>query len=250
MDSDFTFSMPLIKSENANEDDRLVRGLASCETTDAQGEIILQKGMDVSPCLKSGFVNWDHNAGPENLIGVPLEIEIADIQNHPIMKKSGLKGVGCYAEARLFKGHARAEAVWSLLKSINGSGRGLAWSVQGSVLERSGPSNNYLARTVIRHLAITHQPVQTDSFAELAKSLTTGVAGSLRLETIDAGMTNDQVVRDLLYGNCKDTHFNKSGHFRNGTKGMLEHLIFCKGESPKNSKDLLKLCIEKKIIRI
>lgn len=248
--SDFTFHMELAKSDNSSDEDRLVRGLASCETVDVQGEVILQKGMDCSPALKSGWVNWDHMPGPENLIGIPLKIEIADIQQHPVMSKSGLKGIGCYAEARLLKGHARAEAVWSLLKSVGGSGRGLAWSVQGSVLERSGSSNNYLARTVIRHLAITHQPVQTDSFAELAKSLTTALAAPLRLENLDAGMTNVSSVKDLLYGRCKDTHFGKGGKFRDGTRGMLEHLIVCKGETLEDSKKFLKTCIEHKIIHI
>lgn len=245
---DFTFYMPLMKSENtSDEDDRLIRGMASCEEMDAQGEVVLQKGMDCSPALKSGFLNWDHMPGPENLIGIPVKIEIADIQNHPIMQKSGLKGVGCYAEGKLLTGHPRADAVWSLLRSLKGTERQLAWSIQGSVLERSGRGNSVLTRSVIRHLAITHQPVQTRSFAEIAKSLTTAIAAPLALENIDAG---PMPSREMLYGKCIDSHYSKSGVFKGGLKGALEHLMVCKGKDINQSKDILHTCIIEKIIKL
>lgn len=250
MDSQFTFYMDLAKSEHADDDNRVIRGLASCEEMDGQGEVVLQKGMDCGPALASGWINWDHMPGPENLIGIPTSLEIAEIQAHPIMRKSGLKGLGCYAEGVLLKGHPRADAVWSLLKSTEGEGRALAWSIQGSVTERAGERGHILKGTAIRHLAITHQPVQTRSFAEmaksLAKSLATGDAPALSLEQIDYGPSTKNLKR-LLYGNCYDSHYNRAGDFRSGNEGILEHLTVCKGLSLEDSKDFVSKLIRSKI---
>jgi hypothetical protein len=233
---DFNFTMDLFKSDNATDEDRLIRGLASAENMDAHGEVVLQSGADVKPLLQTGWVNWDHNPGAENLIGIPLRAEIADISSHPIMNKSGLKGLGMYVEARLLQGHPRADAVWSLLKSLKGTERTLAWSIQGGTLERTGASNNMLARTVIRHIAITHQPVNQASFAEVVKSLSTTSAAPMRLENLDAGITPSDRYKDLIYGDCLDAHFSKSGNFRHGVQSLIEHLIDCKGESLEASK--------------
>jgi hypothetical protein len=236
----FQFSMSLTKSEGASDEDRLIRGLASAENIDAQGEVILQQGIDPQPALQRGYLNYDHLQGPENIIGVPLKIEIAEIQSHPIMAKSGLKGLGCFAEGRLFKGHPRADAVWSLLKSMEGSERSLAWSVQGGVLERGGNSNNMLTKTVIRHLAVTHQPVNQASFCELVKSLSTTNSAPLQLENLDAGNMPHQRYTNLIYGACLDSHFNKSsGRFNGGVKALLEHLIECKGGDIETSKHFI-----------
>lgn len=251
METNFTFYMDLAKSEGSDDDNRVVRGLASCEEMDGQGEVVLQKGMDCEPALACGWINWDHMPGPENLIGVPTKLEIAEIQNHPIMRKSGLKGLGCYAEGVLLKGHPRAEAVWSLLKSSNNEGRSLAWSIQGSVLDRRGERNHVLANTAIRHLAITHQPVQTRSFAEmaksLAKSLSIGQAPALGLEQIDYGPTSTKHLKKVLFGDCYDSHYNRNGDFRRGTEGMLEHLTLCKGLSLEDSTKFVKKLISSKV---
>jgi len=239
-----------MKSEAGDDDDRLIRGLASCEEIDADGEVVLQKGMDCTPCLNSGYVNWDHLSGPENLIGIPVKIEIAEIQSHPIMKKSGLKGMGMYAESRLLRGHSRANAVWELFKSLEGTDRKLAYSIQGSVLERSGPGDKVLTKSAIRHLAITHQPKQTCSFTEIVKSLTTVNAGPLKLETIDAGPMTRVAAEELLYGRCIDSHFNKYGFFKGGLKGAIEHLTICKSKSLDESKAFLQECITNRTIKL
>ena len=51
--------MELRKSEGGER--RIVRGYASTENMDQDGEIILQNGIDFSPLLKSGYLNYDHN---------------------------------------------------------------------------------------------------------------------------------------------------------------------------------------------
>ena len=47
-----------------------IRGLASTQGIDQQGETIIQKGIDLSPVdQKRAVLNWDHQKGVENIIG-------------------------------------------------------------------------------------------------------------------------------------------------------------------------------------
>ena len=225
--NDFTFHVDLQKSEDSDSKVRHVEGLASAEVQDAQGEVVLQKGMDLAPLLKSGWVNWDHKdrEGPEYLIGEPVSAEIVRIEEHPRLKKSGLSGLGLYFKALLYNtpGLEKAQAVWAHLNNPERT-RPLAWSIQGRSYERDG---NRITKSELRHMAITHQPVQRVSFAEVCKSLTTGMISPLLLENLDRRVTS------VLWGDSAEScgHLKKSGRFIGGRRGALEHVTKCQGMS-------------------
>jgi len=236
------------KSQAATDDQHKVCGMASCETRDLQREVIIQKGIDCQPAIDSGYINWDHGKGPEDQIGIPLKLEVARIEDHPIMSKSGLNGWGLWCEGLLLKGHPRADATWSLLDALDrmpGNPRRLAWSIQGRAFERDDMANK-VTKSQLYHLAMTHQPVQTDSFAAMLKSLaaiekgefdftgmSTTSAAPLRLENIDGGMTS------VLWGDCKDHHFGPNRIFKS-KRAMLEHLVKCRGYGKKQSVNMMK----------
>ena len=240
--------MPLQKSQGATNDQRMICGMASCETRDLQREIIFQKGIDPTPALESGFINWDHGKGPEDQIGVPTKLEVCRIEDHPIMSKSGLHGWGTWCEGMLFKGHYRADQVWNLVNALDTGGydRRLAWSVQGRAIERDN-LHNVVTKSQMYHMALTHQPVQTDSFAQVLKSLSGGEAVSksmdtsnaapLRLENLDTGMTS--VLFKSLYGDCPRQHFDRRGLFKS-KRAMLAHLAECRGYGVKPSAAVMK----------
>jgi hypothetical protein len=49
-----------------------------------------------------------------------------------------------------------------------------------------------------------------------------------------------QRYTNLIYGACLDSHFSKSsGRFNGGVRGLLEHLIECKGEDVESSKQFI-----------
>ena len=92
-------------------------------------------------------------------------------------------------------------------------------------------------------MAVTHQPVQKTSFADicksmtawpLAKDLTLDSAAPLRLENLDDRMTS------IIWGTCFKGCYERDGAFRKGTYGVLEHLTHCKGYGLQSAINFIK----------
>jgi hypothetical protein len=231
--NDFSFWVPMsiAKSASAAEKKRIIQGIASTEDVDAQGESVLQQGIDFGPLLKDGFINSDHAAGFENLIGQPLEAHITNVAGKPALF---VKGV-------LFDGVPRADAAWALLNSLEkGRAEGtttrrLGWSVEGAVLERRG---NLIAKSVVRHVALTHQPVAYGTFADLAKSLvkaqavaasSVATSSPLLLQNLAGGRKSAREVCLALFGEnsskCAEIHKG----FKKSRVDFVDHLVLCMG---------------------
>lgn len=204
----------------------VIRGIASTEDADLQNEIVVQEGMDLEPLLEEGYINWNHMPGPENLIGEPLEARIQ-------------KGPSLFIKGFLYPEVPRAQAVVNLLKSqeLSRSNRRLGWSVEGRVTEREG---NRVVKSIVQHMAITHEPVNQNTWAELVKSMTTGLpagmttatAGPLRLQNLDTG------IASVLFAPCKRGCFD-GRRFKEGVKGAYEHLTKCHGVKDQDAYEFL-----------
>jgi hypothetical protein len=220
---------------------RLIEGIASTEDLDAQNERVLQEGIDFEPLLRSGFLNFNHSPGPENLIGQPLEARL-------VRQKDGKSAL--FVKGMLFTGQPRADAAWNLMNVLEKaraeglSDRRLGWSVEGGVLERRG---NLIARSVVRQLALTHEPVAYGTFADLAKSLaaasnpgsSTGSAAPLLLQNLQGGRQTRAQVCLALYGKEPDKCQDQIGRFKKGRGGMLEHLVLHQGWDTTEARDFL-----------
>lgn len=139
-------------------------GWASTPIKDAQDEVIIQKGLNLSPMLTSGWVNFDHDR--TQIIGYPTAGEIKD--NPKTMTK------GLYVEYELFKGLPRAEMVWSLAKALKDSGapRSLGLSIEGKKKEVS--SKGVILKADVYGFAVTPYPVNPEtSTSILLKSMLT-----------------------------------------------------------------------------
>jgi len=136
-----------------------IRGLASTERVDAQGETIIQKGVDLTPIdKKKGVLNWDHQRGPENTIGV--------LDGYQRTQK------GLVIEDRLFKNHTKAKAVREIMESLGEGDRGrMGLSVEGKILERDPANPAVIKKCQINAVALTMNPVNTDTFADIVKSM-------------------------------------------------------------------------------
>ena len=159
MDNNFKFTMPadLTKGEDGSWK---VKGLASTQNIDQQGETIIQKGIDLTPIdQKRGILNWDHKKGPENTIGT--------LEGYS-MGKNGL-----YIEGNLFKNHSRAIAVKQIMDSLGEADRGrMGLSVEGQILERDPANPKIIKKCKINAVALTMNPVNSDTYAGLVKSMT------------------------------------------------------------------------------
>lgn len=159
MDTSFKIVLPAELEKGADGDWR-IRGLASTASRDRQGEIILQDGIDLSPIDEGrGILNFDHGKGPENTIGLLDGYQRTDR--------------GLVVEGRLFKNHSKAKAVYEIMSSLGKADKGrMGMSVEGKILERAGADGKVIKKCQINAVALTMNPVNQDSQAELIKSLT------------------------------------------------------------------------------
>lgn len=278
--------LELRKSQGSSTPRRILRGYASTASKDQDGETVLQHGMDFSPLLKSGFMNYDHQgkclqcqvvsdrpvcpscgsrAKMPIIIGYPLSAEIRD--------------KGWWLESEIFNGAAAvdvnsdqlrlADEMWALGMAMQKSGgnRSLAYSVEGGVLQRHGKK---VVKSVVRHCAVTHKPVNEDASVELfmksmccgrcnpdhmlyvpghscgshaedevQKAMSTESAAPLMLQNLDRGTSG------LLYGmnptacGCCDENWK----FKNGVVGAANHLQKCQGLSKDQSISFLRKVI-------
>lgn len=176
MKNDFKVVIPAELEKSADGEWR-VRGLASTEKVDQQGEMIVQKGIDLSPIdERKGVLNWDHQKGPENTIGLLDGYSKTD---------SGL-----YIEGRLFKNHSKAKAVREIMDSLSKGDKGrMGLSVEGRIIERDPKNPKIIKKCQINAVALTMNPVNQDSFADLVKSM----SGA---EEVDFNSIEENIVED------------------------------------------------------
>lgn len=136
---------------------RWIQGIASTSSRDLQGEVIEQKGIDFSYFVKYGHFNWDHKEGPDEKVGEPTECRLT---------KNGL-----WVKGFLYNDKKRSDAIWEHMQALTktpGSKRRMGFSIQGKVKRRVG---NVIKECWLQDIAITACPVNTTTWAEIAKSL-------------------------------------------------------------------------------
>lgn len=154
---EFHFFVPLEKMEKSEKDgQRLIQGIASTSHRDLQGEIVVQKGIDYDYFLKHGYINDDHKEGPEHKVGEPLDCKLT---------KDGL-----WIKAMLYKGKERSDYWWEHINTLerNSSRRQVGFSIQGKIQRRAGST---IVKCWLQDVAITASPVNTKTWAEIVKSL-------------------------------------------------------------------------------
>jgi len=154
----FHFFVPVEKLSKAEAKDgkRWVQGIASTDDRDLQGEVVRQNGIDYGYFLKYGYINDDHKEGPEHKVGEPAECRMTP--------------AGLWLKGFLYKGKERSEYWWEHITTLaeNNSSRKVGFSIQGKVLRREG---NTIAKCWLQDVAITASPVNTNTWAEIVKSL-------------------------------------------------------------------------------
>ena len=177
----FNAFMPLEALSAAPGGPRLpIRGIVSTDHDDFQGEELNQYGLDFSYALSRGVLNDNHDNGAGAVVGYATSVRrtrLPDGHNATVLEGFLLptkRGLGIY------------ETLTAL--EAAGNPRRLGMSLQGSYLARSGPKTiqhkkrdgsvemvgKRVDRAQVRHVAITHEPVDPFTTVELIKSLTAG----------------------------------------------------------------------------
>lgn len=142
-------------------DNMIIKGLASDNTEDQQGEILEPKGYNIAEFLKSGLVNLEHytarKGDPQYWIGEPMEAEV--------------KGDQFFIKAKLWKDHPLARNFWDtlLVMKSSGSERKAGFSIEGQKLEADPNNKKRITKAKIKHVAVTFSPVNSNSYMDIVK---------------------------------------------------------------------------------
>ena len=168
LEDKFTFWCPLEKAQDLDPTtgDPVMKlgGIASTSDEDSDGEFLDPKGFDIKPLIESGMVNWHHQAKgqPATIIGEPTKAEI--------------RPEGLYIETELYPSSKIACDVWELAETLekDSKTRRLGYSIEGKVVKRKSndkksPDYKKIVKAIITGVAITHQPKNPKTFANIIK---------------------------------------------------------------------------------
>jgi len=176
---------------------RWIQGIASTSARDLQGEIVDQAGLDFSYFLKRGYFNWDHKPGEDNRVGEPTEAKLT---------KNGMWVKGYLYPQGLKKS---ADDIWEHMHAVEavGSNRKMGFSIQGKVQRREGST---IRKCWIQEVAVTSCPVNTTTWAEIAKSLSAQEwdlsPDEDEEKAMTAGAGGNPLVPESLDSDVKDVH--------------------------------------------
>lgn len=220
-DRKFNFEVEACFFEKAGADgpERKVAGIISTDDEDLQGEKLVQTGLDYSHFLERGFLNLDHSKDPYHILGYPDEVKLFK-KGETLPDGSVARSNATWMVGTLLKNHAPADQMWELAQSLqktNGKRR-LGFSVEGSILDRSGPGGKVIKRAKIQHTALTAKPVnpatslhafvkslseeERQEFAEdegepvTVKALDTSSGSALRVESLEGADTRAEHKKD------------------------------------------------------
>lgn len=153
---------------------RRIGGLVSTDNRDRQGEVVVQKGLDFSEFLNSGWYNDNHSKETDSPVGYPDSSALKYVQKGEILPDGrDAPGNGHWAEGYLLESQ-RGNKIWDLAQSLHKAGddRRLGFSIEGNIQKRAGKDRKTIVKAKVRNIAITNCPVNQDTRMEtLVKSL-------------------------------------------------------------------------------
>lgn len=176
-------------AEETSEGNWYVRGYASTPDLDYQGEIVKPMGIDIhSYFLKSGYINYDHQKSPDDIIGEPTANCYVDSN-------------GLFVEAMLYKNSPKARSIWTLANTLkeSNSSRRIGFSIEGKITKRDMSQKNIIDEVMITNVAITTHPANPNATWEaLVKSFTTG--HDVNPETVSNGsaLRNENISNAIV----------------------------------------------------
>jgi len=208
------------KSEAKPGRERRIGGIASIETKDRQKETLLQRGLDFSEFVNYGWFNDNHSKKTADILGYP--------EDHKFFKKgetlpNGVEAIapGHWVEGYLLKGKKQADEIWDLANSLKDTPRRLGFSVEGKIQKRDSLDKSIVTKALVREVAITKAPVNTDSQMDiLAKALTMGEATPG--ESIEGEKTGDGAGQVL----AKESLEKKKKKEKEGYKSLSDSQAF------------------------
>lgn len=136
-----------------------IGGIISVETTDQQGETLMQKGVDWHYFLEKGWFNYEHQSGPENVLGHPERVTSVMHKGRPATAVEGV----------IYLHKAKGKEIFETAKAMRkaGTSRRLGFSVEGRVIERDPSDRTKILKAQVLNVALTAHPVHPDARMEV-----------------------------------------------------------------------------------
>jgi hypothetical protein len=154
-----------------------IGGLVTTESKDQQTDRLLADGMDFARFEKSGYFNDNHGKSTSDVVGYP-DVGVKRVHRGDLLPDgSGRRAPseGWWAEGVLVGKKGRD--IHRIARELKGSGRSLGFSVEGKILKRSALDKTVVTKALVRNIAVTHCPVNTETELNLlAKALFAGSA--------------------------------------------------------------------------
>jgi hypothetical protein len=188
-----------------------IGGYASSSDTDLEGESVDPYGIDVSYFLKHGFFNSDHQKGPAHKVGIPTEAFV--------------DSKGLYVRGYLLKDIEEARGIYKLMQALakGEHDRQVGFSIEGKVIEQQG---GRILKCWVKDIAITANPVNTKTYAELIKSLKEKNTSILPNPDLTKNSAVEKATDNALPGgkadNKSDESFDQDA-LEQGIKVEMEH---------------------------
>lgn len=189
--SDFRFHCELSAYEKADAPDgqrMRIGGIASTEALDADGERLVQEGLDFKPFLERGWFNDNHGKGSLDVVGYPTGARLVK-QGEALPNGQKSKKRGWWVEGYLLNTE-KGRKLWQLAQALEETPRKLGFSVEGSVVQRAAADK--VGKAKIKHVAVTHCPKNHESeLYTLSKALMAGAPSSESFATRSGGTAGD-----------------------------------------------------------
>lgn len=172
---DFQFYCPVSFFEKAEEPEgrrRRVGGVISSENWDQQDEMVVQRGLSFD---NLAWLNDNHQKGMDGIVGVPDRNAIRQFEKGDILPDGEVAGARCtWSEGWILEGDDRADRIWSKAMALQKAGfaKKLGFSIEGKILRRAGVGGKIIAQADVTAVALTHCPVNRDTYlVNLAKAM-------------------------------------------------------------------------------
>ena len=166
-----------------------IGGIISSSTRDQQGEELCQKGIDWSYFLKHGWFNYEHQQGPDNVIGHPELVAETMVKGKAATRVEGVLFMHNPVAAKIYNNAVAMQKA--------GGSRQLGFSVEGKVLERFGKQ---VMKSMVLNVAITAHPVNPDGRLEVLAKAAFAAVGYQHPATPAAGAPLSPLVPQSLDG--------------------------------------------------
>lgn len=213
--------------------------LVSASGKDLQGEDLDQDGLDWDYFFKHGWFNWEHQPGPENILGYPEPNSLSRTKTD-----AGAPATRLVGHLLLSKPKAQGVYETALALQKSNSGRQIGFSVEGGVTQRDPRNPKHVLKAMVRNVAITAHPIQPFARLELVKSLDAlavlaksgGGTGALNWQTAP-GTAEEEATLSPLLRQSVDRKPARGTTYRDDE---LEALLLQKFPAFRNSRELRK----------